>query len=131
MNIFKIVKIIIEDKKYKENGYNKRVNEINSTLKLYRTYNTKPFIIDGEKYIVEYSKGRFWYDNERITLKKIIYKFSYWHVHHWLVYPSGGKCGFGTSIVSGYFSKKNIYKFLEQESKRIDNIVNKLNAVKT
>lgn len=29
------------------------------------------------------------------------------------------------------FWSKNIYKFLEQESKRIDNIVNKLNVVKT
>lgn len=130
MNLFKVIKIIIDDKIYQRDGHNERVNKINSILKLTKKYNTKPFTVEDRKYIVEYSKGRFWYDGQPITIKNIINKFSYWHVHHWRVYPEGDKCGYETNIVPGYFSKKNIYIFLEEESKSIDRIITAFNVEK-
>jgi hypothetical protein len=120
MNIIKILKIVISDKIHKTNGRNKRVAEVNHLLRLCSSYETEPFITNNNKFIVEYKRPQFWYDNQPITINNILNKFKYWHVEHWLVYPNGGRCGFATGMVDGMFTKKNIYNWLKKESKRID-----------
>lgn len=123
MRILKIFKIIRDDKKLGIENRHNRADEINQLLKLNKYYYTKPLITQKcNTYVVEYKRPQFWYDNESITIKNILNKVASWHVSHWLVYASGSKCGFSTSIVYGIFSKKNIYIWLERESKRVDRL---------
>jgi hypothetical protein len=114
MKLLKIVKIILDDKKYQSEGRHYRVTEINQLLNLCKPHFTKPSVTTcGNKYTAEYKRLQFWYDNEPITFKSILEKFTAWYVYLWLVYPNSGKCGLASSIV---YSKSKIYEYLKSQS---------------
>ena len=124
MKLLKLLKIVCEDKKYGSENRNKRVNEINTLLGSFKEKTTNPYITDsGNKYVVTYRRGQFYYDDKPITLKEIWRNNGFWHVWHWSVFEYGGRCGHGTSIVSGRFSKIYIYKFLEMQSEHLEGIL--------
>ena len=123
MKLLKIIKIIIDDKKYGSKGRNDRVTEINQLLRLEKTYFTPEYKCGSRKYVVEYKRFRFWYDNRPITLRAIWECFGSWHVMHWLACEKGIRCGFETAIVRGRFSKKRIYRWLENESRRLEKVL--------
>lgn len=123
MNILKVIKIILEDKKFGSKGRNDRVTRINQLLGLTKQYFTKPLHTNMENdYKVEYKRFQFWYDNKPITFKSILDRFTGWHVYLWLVYPNGGKCGLASSIV---YSKSEIHKYLKSQSYVYDKIFEK------
>ncbi len=116
MKVLKVFKIIHDDKKYGSTDRNNRVTEINEILKLSHGGRTKNFEIKGIMYYVTYRHMQFWYDNRPITFKRAWRCLGYYHVQLWKCFESGGHCGFGTDIIKGRFTKKHIYKWLENQA---------------
>ena len=82
----------------------------------YKLY-TEEKIINGTRYIVEYHRSPFW-SYEEPTLKLFIKdKLRTWHGQVWEVFPSGSRCGFGTTCFAALNPKKRMKKFLDAESK--------------
>jgi len=107
---------------------NDRVTAINALLGVTRYYYTPKLNTGKRKWIVEYQRPQFWYDDRPITLKATISLFTKWHVMLWeLIGDKGSKCGFTGSMVNG-FGKKEIYRFLRLESWRHDLIFDKAEA---
>ena len=81
--------------------------------------------INGTKYICEYQRSPFW-GYEKPSLRLFIKdKLLTWHGQVWEVFPSGSRCGFGTTCFTALFPAKRMRKFLDRESKWVWECCNK------
>ena len=80
---------------------------------------------DGCYYMAEYHRQQFWYDTEKITIKRILEKRRTWHVMYW---DKGEKLGFGgiemcfnlgQPIFEG--RKKDVHNLILKELERVTN----------
>ena len=123
--LIQIIRILIEDKRKGKEGRSDRVTSINELLGVTKSTYTPELDTGNRKWVVEYKRSQFWYDNRPITLKETIRCFSSWHVRLWkLIGDKGSMVGFTNTMVSG-FGKKEIYEFLHKEARRHDVIFDK------
>jgi hypothetical protein len=116
--LIQIIRILIEDKRKGKEGRTDRVTAINELLGGTKSAYTPELETGNRKWIVEYKRPQFWYDNRPITLTETIRCFSSWHVRLWkLIGDKGSMVGFTNTMVGG-FGKREIYKFLNVEARR-------------
>lgn len=72
----------------------------------------------GSTYIVEYTRAQF-SPCEMPSLRLFFEeKFNMWNGQVWMVYPSGGMCGYGTTYVRKIFPRRKMKEFLVNEINR-------------
>ncbi len=121
LKVFRILKIISDDKKLGQNGRNDRVTEINKLLGVTKRYETPVLDTGKNKYVVEYTRPQYWYDMRPITFKDTFRLFTMWHVHLWKA-DGKSRTGFSTAMVYGCGTRK-VKEFLERESRVYDAIL--------
>lgn len=124
MKIAEALLIVLQDRKLGSVGRNDRVNRINNLLGFDRRFETLVNDTGKRKYVVDYKRSQFWYDNKPITVKSIIRNYGWWHVQIWeILGKSGSRCGFETAMIKGRFGRKKIYEWLVSQSERLDRIL--------
>lgn len=125
MKLLRIIQIVRQDKKNGINGRHDRTTEINHLLGLDKNYTTDVNNTGKNRYVVDYKRSQFWYDNRPITFKAILDKLAWWHVQIWTLVGETGKSrvGFGSGMVKNRFGKKEVYNWLYSQSKVYDKIL--------
>lgn len=83
MKIAEALLIVLQDRKLGSVGRNDRVNRINNLFGFDRRFETPVNDTGKRKYVVDYKRSQFWYDNKPITVKGIITNYGWWHVQIW------------------------------------------------
>lgn len=87
-------------------------------LSLFYNTHTIKKNVKGSTYIVEYTRAQF--SPYEIPSLRLFFevKFKIWRGQVWMVYPSGGMCGYGTIYVRKIFPRHQMKKFLVNEINR-------------
>ena len=94
---------------------------------MYRKRVMKVTTSSGKNYIVEYHRSPFWTYDKRNLRTFFKDKFKTWHGQVWMVFPNGGRCGFGTICIKTIFPYRQMKDFLAAEVWRLERILNKEN----
>lgn len=89
----------------------------------YKTYHLH-YKINNSTYEVEYHRSPFWTYEKVSILLFLKKKLRTWHGQVWLLYPNGGRCGFGTICEKALFPKRRMKKFLICEATRLEKLLN-------
>lgn len=74
--------------------------------------------IKGSTYMVEYARAQF-SPNETPSLRLFFgEKFTMWKGKVWMIYPSGGMCGYATIYLKKIFPRRQMKEFLVNEVNR-------------
>lgn len=124
MKIIKALLIVLKDRRLGAVGRNDRVNKLNRLLGFDRRFTTSVHDTGKHKYVVDYKRSQFWYDNKPIRIRNIIDNYGWWHVQIWEIFgKSGSRCGFTSTMIRSRFGRKKIYEWLEAQSERYDEIL--------
>lgn len=123
MKIIKTLLIVLEDRRLGAVGRNDRANRINRLLGFDKRFTTNVHDTGRHKYIVDYKRSQFWYDDKPIRIRNIIDNYGWWHVQIWELFgESGSRCGLAATMIRGRFGRKKIYEWLKSQAEKYDEI---------